>query len=225
MVAGPNKPGRSPPGPAVSRGGRPMRSRPGTHSPHEDHHLQLVDVIRSVRRHWRVSLGILLVTGVVLGVFLFTRSEVRDPDRWQASIQLLVPARDEDGALPEGVPPSLLQGQAVIALSAETTAEALKSVGLDETARDDVEFGFASNERGDILTLTATAPTAGTGQRHGRRLRGCVHRGPARVRRQWGDLWPGGRSARPRDAGGSAGRGRRRAARPRSGPLGLGLGR
>ena len=120
--------------------------------------MQFVDVIRSVQRHWRVSLGILLLTVVGLGAFLVTRSEVRDPDRWRGAVQLLVPARDKDGVLPEGVPPSLLQGQGVVALSAETTGQALQAAGL--SASDDVAFGFTSNEAGDILTLSATAPTS-----------------------------------------------------------------
>jgi Mrp family chromosome partitioning ATPase len=121
--------------------------------------LQLVDVIRSLRRHWRASLAILVLSAVALGLFLFTRSETRDPDRWRASVQLLVPARTEDGVLPEGVPPSLLQGQATIALGYDTTGDALRRVGLDDAARGDVEFVYSTNERGDILTLSVTALT------------------------------------------------------------------
>ena len=119
--------------------------------------LHLVDVIQSVRRHWRVSLGILLLTGVVLGAFLFTRSEVRDPDRWEGAVQLLVPARDSNGVRPEGVPPSLLQGEGVVALADETISAALNNAGVEPG--DDVEFGFTESETGDILTLSATAPT------------------------------------------------------------------
>lgn len=120
--------------------------------------MQLVDVTRSLRTHWRASLGIVLLTGVALGLFLFTRSETRDPDKWRASVQLLVPARTENGELPEGVPPALLQGQSAIALSQETTSQALEAAGLGEGARDDLTFDFSTNERGDILTLTVTAP-------------------------------------------------------------------
>lgn len=118
--------------------------------------MQLVDVIRSLRRHWRASLGILILTAVALGLFLFTRSETRDPDRWRAAVQLLVPARGEDGELPEGIPPSLLQGQAAVAQSQSTTSRALETAGLSEADRGRVQFGFGLNERGDIITLTAT---------------------------------------------------------------------
>lgn len=121
--------------------------------------MQIVDVIRSLRRHWRASLGILLLTAVALGLFLFTRSETRDPDRWRASVQLLVPARGEDGARPEGVPPSLLQGQATVAQDEDTTRQALEAIGLSDADRGQVAFGFGINERGDIITLTATTAT------------------------------------------------------------------
>jgi Mrp family chromosome partitioning ATPase len=121
--------------------------------------LQLVDVIRSLRRHWRASLAIVLLSGVVLGLFLFTRSETRDPDRWRASAQILVPVRSEDGTLPEGIPPPLLYGQGALALSYDTTADALRRVGLDDSARGDVKFGYNTNEGGDLLTLSVTAPS------------------------------------------------------------------
>ncbi len=121
--------------------------------------MQLADVITSFRRHWRAAMGTVLLVAVGLGVFLFLRDQTRDPDRWKASVQMLVPARDENGELPEGVPPMLLQGQDTIALSSDTTGTALRLAGLDESHRDDVEFEFESNERGDILVLSVTAPT------------------------------------------------------------------
>ena len=109
--------------------------------------MQLVDVFQSVRRHWRVSLAILVLTGACLGLFLFTRNEVRDPDRWRGGVQLLVPARNKDGVLPEGVPPGLLQGQGVVALSEETRSDALQRAGL-EGAADDVTFGVRLQREG-----------------------------------------------------------------------------
>jgi len=134
--------------------------------------LQLADVIGSVRRHWRVSVAIMLLSCIGLGLFLFTRSEVRGHDRWTAFIRLLVPVRDTDGTLPPGVPPSLLQGQDAVALSGTTTGTALKAAGLGEGSRGDVEFAYTTNGppngqvpegkkatdfgRGDIVTLAAT---------------------------------------------------------------------
>jgi len=126
--------------------------------------LQFADIILSLKRHWHVSvaIGVLAVVGV--GVFLFTRNETREPDRWQQTVQILVPVRDQDGNTPPGVPPSLLQGQAQVALSQETTSAALRRAGLGEDARGSVEFGFlqaAPTEegggRGDIMALSATS--------------------------------------------------------------------
>ena len=132
--------------------------------------MQLIDIIGSLRRHWRVSVALLLLTGIAVGVFLFTRKQVRGADRWETSVLFLVPTRAKDGAIPTGVPPELLQGQAQLALSTDTIAAALKGAGLSEKDRGDVTFDFTSNfnsstdpkksaaGRGDILTLTVTAP-------------------------------------------------------------------
>jgi Mrp family chromosome partitioning ATPase len=119
--------------------------------------VQLADVITSFRRHWRAALAVVVLVAVGLGVFLFLLDQTRDPDRWRASVQVLVPARDDKGNLPEGVPPMLLQGQEGVAFAA--TDSALRAAGLAEEDPDDFSFDFASNERGDIFTLTATAPT------------------------------------------------------------------
>jgi Mrp family chromosome partitioning ATPase len=127
--------------------------------PYEDHHVQLADVITSFRRHWRAAAAVVLLVAVGVGAFLFLRDQTRDPDRWQASVQVLVPARDENGELPAGVPPMLLQGQETIATSSGTIGSALELAGIDESDRDDVEFEFESNERSDIFTLSVTAPT------------------------------------------------------------------
>jgi capsular polysaccharide biosynthesis protein len=123
--------------------------------------LQLVDVITSLRRHWRVSLGLILLVAIALGAFMVNRNESLPPDRWEAAVHVLVPARSEDGELPEGVPAQLLQGQEGLALSDGTTDFALEGASLDEAARDDgdVEFEFTSNERGDIHVLEVTART------------------------------------------------------------------
>jgi Mrp family chromosome partitioning ATPase len=121
--------------------------------------VQLADVITSFRRHWRAAIGTVLLVSVGLGAFLFLRDQTRPPDRWDASIQILVPARDGNGELPEGVPPMLLQGQEAVALASTVTDAALTGAGLGEEDPDDFTFDFGSNERGDIYTLSATAPT------------------------------------------------------------------
>jgi Mrp family chromosome partitioning ATPase len=122
--------------------------------------VQLADVITSFQRHWRAAVASVVLVGIGLGLFLFLRDQTRDPDRWQASVQILVPARDDDGNVPEDVPPMLLQGQETVALSSRVTGSALENAGLGEDAERDVTFDFGTNERGDIYILTVTAPTS-----------------------------------------------------------------
>lgn len=120
--------------------------------------MQLADILASIKRHARLALAICLAAVLGLGIFLFTRQEARGGDRYQARVQLLVPARSlEDGTFPEGVPPSLTTGQAAVALSGEVTQAALAASGVPAEQWDDVSFDFTRNEAGDILTLTATA--------------------------------------------------------------------
>jgi Mrp family chromosome partitioning ATPase len=121
--------------------------------------VQLADVITSVRRHWRAAIASVLLVAIGLGLFLFLRDQTRPPDRWEASAQILVPARAEDGTVPEGVPPMLLQGQSAIALGAKVTGDAATAAGIPGDAWDDLAFDFSTNERGDIYILKVTAPT------------------------------------------------------------------
>jgi Mrp family chromosome partitioning ATPase len=118
--------------------------------------VELADVITSFRRHWRAAVGSVVLVAVGLGLFLFLSDQTRPPERWQGAVQILVPTRDQDGNLPEGVPPMLLQGQESIALGPNVAGDALAPTGLDE---NDVSFDFETNERGDVYTLTVTAPT------------------------------------------------------------------
>jgi Mrp family chromosome partitioning ATPase len=121
--------------------------------------VQLADVITSFRHHWRAAIAAVVLVAVGLGLFLFLRDQARPPDSWQAATQVLVPARDDQGNLPEDVPPTLLQGQSSMALSSDVMDAALANAGLDQQDPDDFTFDFESNERGDIVTLTVTAPT------------------------------------------------------------------
>jgi Mrp family chromosome partitioning ATPase len=145
--------------------------------------VQLADIIASVRRHWRVSVALLMLTAVGLGLFLFTRKEVRGDDKWQAQVLLLVPVRGKDAQLPPGVPPSLLQGQSQLALSKPVIRTALRRAGLSPDDESGVTFAFKTNfvpkdnntttdqsgGRGDILTLTVTAPSQNLAVRLGDR--------------------------------------------------------
>jgi Mrp family chromosome partitioning ATPase/phosphoglycolate phosphatase-like HAD superfamily hydrolase len=121
--------------------------------------VQLADVITSFRHHWRAAIAAVLLVAVGLGLFLFLRDQTRPPDRWRVATEILVPARDDKGNLPEGVPPILLQGQSSMALSAAVMDAALANAGLDQQDPDDFTFDVESNERGDIVRLAVTAPT------------------------------------------------------------------
>lgn len=127
------------------------------------------DVIGSIRTHWRVSVALILLSGIGLTAFLYARKQVRGEDRWQTSVILLVPTRGKDGAPPSGVPPQLLQGQAQLALAPDTIATALDGAALAGTDRNDASFAFKTNfdpssvanktgnqtpGKGDLLTLT-----------------------------------------------------------------------
>jgi Mrp family chromosome partitioning ATPase len=119
--------------------------------------VQLADVITSLRRHWLAALAAVVLVAVGLAGFLLRRDQTSPPDRWLASVEILVPTRDDEGNLPPGVPPMLLHGQSAIALSAEVTGEALEAAGLNPAARRDVRFDFASE--GDIVELSVKTPT------------------------------------------------------------------
>jgi Mrp family chromosome partitioning ATPase len=118
--------------------------------------VELADVITSFRRHWRAAVGSVLLVAVGLGLFLLLSDQTRPPERWRSAVQVLVPTRDQEGNLPEGVPAILSQGQESIALGPTVTGDALSGAGLEA---DDVTFDFEANERGDLYTLTVTAPT------------------------------------------------------------------
>jgi tyrosine-protein kinase len=120
--------------------------------------VQFADVITSLRRHWRAAVAAVLLVSVGLGLFLFLQDQTHSAERWKASVSILVPARDDDGTLPAGVPPMLLQGQSNVALSGKVTTEALNRAGLDPEA-DDVTFDYSASERGDVIRLIVTAPT------------------------------------------------------------------
>jgi Mrp family chromosome partitioning ATPase len=126
--------------------------------------VQLADVITSFRHHWRAAIAAVVLVAVGLGLFLFLRDQTRPPDRWQAATEVLVPARDDRGNLPEDVPPTLLRGQSSMALSSGVMDGALVNAGLDQQDPDDFTFDFESNERGDVATLTVTAPTEAQAQ-------------------------------------------------------------
>lgn len=119
--------------------------------------MELADILGSIRRHVRVSIGILIVAVVLLVAFLVTRQQVLPTKRYETSVQILIPARDADGVRPEGVPPVLLQGQVTLAQKEETKEDALDRGEFDEQERKDLALRASLNEAGDIMTVAASS--------------------------------------------------------------------
>ena len=119
--------------------------------------MDLADVGKSIRTHWRVAVAMVPLAGLVLAVFLVTRNQVKPPNRYQVGVQVLVPARDKDGNRPSGVPPSLLQGQSTVALGTKVRDATFKAAKVPKDRQGSIQFGFTTNDAGDIITLSATA--------------------------------------------------------------------
>lgn len=103
-------------------------------------------------------MGILVVAvdvAVIFGVIQWTN---RPDRRYRAVVQVLVPARDQNGVLPPGVPPALTAGQERMALSSSNVARALDRAKVPARQRGRVQFGATVNDTGDVVELSATAP-------------------------------------------------------------------
>ncbi|MDQ1679993.1 MAG: hypothetical protein QOI42_852 [Frankiaceae bacterium] len=122
--------------------------------------LDLADVGKSIRQHWRVAVAMLPLAGLVLAIFLVTRNQVRAPNRYLVNVQLLVPTRDKDGKRPASVPPSLMQGQSTVAQSTAVREKTLKAAKVPKDRRGGIQFSFSTSDTGDVITLGATARDA-----------------------------------------------------------------
>jgi Mrp family chromosome partitioning ATPase len=106
--------------------------------------VELTDALGSLRRHWKFSVGVFLLAVVACGGFLYTRKSTRPPNKYMASVDVLIPAIDNKGVRPAGVPNSLLQGQTQLALSKETEEAALAAAKLPKKSGS-VSFGFTQS--------------------------------------------------------------------------------
>jgi hypothetical protein len=121
------------------------------------------EVRASIRRHWPVALVLLLMIPVVMGIYLMRRDVVRPPARYTTSADVLIPARDEAGEVPEDVPPVLLQGQTELANAPETIDTALEAAGEERSLG--INFSGRLNEDNSIITLAVSAPEPELAQR------------------------------------------------------------
>jgi Mrp family chromosome partitioning ATPase len=119
--------------------------------------LELGDILRSLRRRWRLAAAVLVLTGVVVAGVLATRKETKPVPRFRATTDILVPARDERGDLPTDVPPQLFFGQAQLATSGHVRNDALRNSGVPADKRAGASFGYSVNEDGDLITLSIEA--------------------------------------------------------------------
>jgi Mrp family chromosome partitioning ATPase len=142
--------------------------------------VELSDALGSLRRHWKLSVGIFLLAVIACVAFLYTRKTVRPPDRYHASVDVLIPAIDSKGIRPPNVPGSLLQGQAQLALNPDTEQTAITNASVPKNSTGGISFGYSEasgdssssgSNRGctgpscsDVATLSATAhsPTVAT---------------------------------------------------------------
>jgi len=127
--------------------------------------VELADILGSIRRHLRIAVGILIIAVILLVAFLVTRQTVLPPKRYEATVQILIPARDTDGVRPEGVPPILLQGQVSLAQKDATKDDANKRGEFAADQRDDIRYRAVLNEAGDIMTVAASARQEDTAQK------------------------------------------------------------
>jgi Mrp family chromosome partitioning ATPase len=126
--------------------------------------VNMAEVRASIRRHWSVTLVILLLIPVVMGIYLAGRDVETPPDRFTISADLLIPARGEGGDEPEDVPPVLLQGQVDLALSPAITSQALELGGVEPDDVDEVDLSAALSEDQTIMTLKVSTPADATSQ-------------------------------------------------------------
>lgn len=119
--------------------------------------MELADIAGSLRRHWKISVSLLMLAAAVLGIFLVTRKEVLPDTEYQATVQILIPARDDKGARPAGVPPVLLQGQLALARSKPVKDDAMRIAGLKGDAAREVKL-FPGQQGADIFVTSARAP-------------------------------------------------------------------
>src|SRR4051794_28503322 len=108
--------------------------------------MQITDVLLSIRRHWRIALGIVLATAAVAGFFLVNRETATPPARFRATTDVLIPAADsKTGAAPTGVPATLLHGQIELASQKATLDAALERANISAKERGTVRLSASLN--------------------------------------------------------------------------------
>jgi Mrp family chromosome partitioning ATPase len=131
------------------------------------------EVAGSIRRHWRIPLAAAVLTAAVLGAYLFTREETREPDTYRTEVVLLVPVgfpteeadRNDDTPLvatPADTPTALLSGQQRMATSPEVRQATLEA---SNRPVNDASIRLSSSlDAGGTMTLVVVTPDAATSE-------------------------------------------------------------
>lgn len=123
--------------------------------------MNINEVGASLRRHWPVVVVIIALIPLVMVGYLVNRDVIRPPDRFTTSADILIPARDEGGLAPEGVPPVLLQGQLDLAQSDTVRDTALRDAGIDPDSAEGMGFDASLEKDATIMRLSVAGPEPG----------------------------------------------------------------
>ena len=122
--------------------------------------MEFSDILASLRRRWRIGVGIFLLTLAVLAAFYVTRKETEPAPRFRGQVDVLVPTRGKEGEFPPGVPRNLFFGQAQLATTNSVKEQALANADIPTDLVGNFGFGFEQNGSGDLISLSTTAATA-----------------------------------------------------------------
>lgn len=120
--------------------------------------MNINEVGASLRRHWPVLVVIIALIPLVMVGYLVNRDVIRPPDRFTTSADILIPARDEGGAAPVGVPPVLLQGQVDLAQSDTVRNSALEKAAVPPNSVKDIGFDASLEKNETIMRLSVAGP-------------------------------------------------------------------
>jgi capsular polysaccharide biosynthesis protein len=135
--------------------------------------VDLSDVLAAIRRRWRIVVVCVLLAGLVVGAYLFTRDQSFEPDRYKSDQRVYVaptirPSEDEafptSPVSPEGVPFELQRNQEALALSPEVRNQALTESGRPPNDPS-VSFSVSSNPEVGVMTLSVVARDLEVSQR------------------------------------------------------------
>jgi Mrp family chromosome partitioning ATPase len=119
-----------------------------------------MDALAALRRHWRIPVASFVVAVLATAMFVLTRDEVAEPERFTTEATVQIPSDDPEAMTPPGelerVPRALLRGVLGLASAQTTKDDALERSGLPPRAAG-VEFSERVSEFNDFITLYVTA--------------------------------------------------------------------